>query len=222
VATASATQIDPSREHDQRDQQLYDAWSTGDRVAGNTLVDLYFARLRLYFVTRAAGEHEDLVQTTFLRLSESHDKYRGGSFRAFLFGIARNVFFEHLHERYRLAAIDPLTDSFAQLTRSGFTARLAEREEHRLLLDALMSLPLEVQELLELYYWQQFKGREIAVILDIPAPTVRGRLITARRRLCESFCQLRGKPHAIEFDEEEVKAWLVELRAVLKRVKSSI
>ncbi|MCA9685166.1 MAG: hypothetical protein KC457_23490, partial [Myxococcales bacterium] len=84
---------------DLRDQELYDAWSRGDGHAGNRLFHLYFKRVREYFVNRARGEHEDLVQETFTRLLEKHGDYQGGSFRAFVFGIARLTLFEFYRER---------------------------------------------------------------------------------------------------------------------------
>lgn len=223
MTTATAPEPEPRetrRERDQLDRELFSAWRAGDRRAGDELVAHYFPRLRLYFINRAAGEHEDLVQETFTRLL-AKDSYVGESFRAFLFGIARMVFFEFLRRRYRLREIDPWTDSLCVISKGGLSSRLAQREDHRLLLDALGMLSLEDQDLLELHYWQRLSGRELALVFQVGEPTIRGRLGAARKRLVACFSEAAGKPHANEYQIEDLEAWLVELRAVLRRPKRS-
>lgn len=225
VASATASQTTPAsedrREHDQRDQALFNAWHSGDRRAGNDLVKHYFPRLRMYFIGRAGGEHEDLVQETFTRLLAKYDEYQGGSFRAFTFGVARLVFFEHLRRRYRLRNIDPWTDSLGEICKGNMSSRLAERENHRLLLDALGLLPLEDQDLLEIYYWQGLTGPELSQVFDVVEPTIRGRIRAALKRLAAKFTELAGRPHDNQYSVEHVEAWLVELRAVLRRPAST-
>ncbi|PRP91414.1 RNA polymerase sigma factor SigM [Enhygromyxa salina] len=208
---------DPRRTRDEIDHELFTAWRGGDRRAGNKLVNHYFSRVRLYFVARAAGEHEDLIQETFMRLQAKQANYANGSFRAYLFGIARLVFFEFLHHRYRLREIDPWTDSLSVISKGSFSSRLAAREDHRLLLDALGMLSLEDQDLLELHYWQRLTGRELALVFGVGEPTIRSRLGAARKRLIARFSEAAGKPHTNEYRFEDLEAWLIELRALLKR-----
>jgi RNA polymerase sigma-70 factor, ECF subfamily len=221
TATARKTEPDDRRQHDQRDRELFDAWHAGDRRAGDRLIKHYFPRLRVYFIGRASGEHEDLMQETFTRVMAKYDAYRGGSFRSFLFGVARMVFFEYLRRCYSLRNIDPWTDSLSELGKGNMSSRLAEREHHRLLLDALSSLPLDDQDLLELYYWQRLKARELAEIFEVVEPTIRGRIRAALKRLGATFAEVAGNPHGTEYSAEELEAWLDELRGVLKRGKSS-
>lgn len=223
VATATATQAETQpvdrSEHDQRDRALFDAWHAGDQRAGNVLVKHYFPRLRLYFIGRARGEHEDLVQDTFTRCLSKYAQSRQASFRAFLFGVARMVFLEFLRKRYRLQNIDPWTDSLQGIARSSMSSLLAQREDHRLLLDALAMLTLEDQDLLELYYWQRLPAAELGQIFGCGVPTVRSRIRAALKRLGVCFAQAAGRPHSTEMDEAQLEAWLAELRPLLERSK---
>jgi len=221
VAVASAPKPDRKdrSEHDQRDRALFDTWHAGDARAGNLLVKHYFPRVRLYFIARAQGDHEDLVQETFVRLLSKYEEHRGDSFRAFLFGVARLVFLEFLRRRYRLQNIDPWTDSLGGIVNSGMSSLLAEREDHRLLLDALAMLSLEDQDLLELYYWQRLTARELAEIFGCVLPTVRSRLRAALKRLGVCFTQAAGQPHAKEISSEALETWLAELRPLLEGSK---
>lgn len=210
---------DDRHEHDQRDRELFAAWHAGDGRAGNKLVDHYFARLRVYFIGRAQGEHEDLVQETFTRLLAKYEDYQEGSFRAFLFGIARLVFFEFLRRRYRLQNIDPWTDSLTTICKGSMSSRLAKRENHRVLLDALGMLSLEDQDLLELYHWQRLTARELGGMFGVSEGTIRSRIRATLLRLGKCFGEVAGRSHSIEYGVEELETWLTELRGVLKRSK---
>jgi RNA polymerase sigma factor (sigma-70 family) len=180
-----------SEESRWHDDALYNAWAVGNDAAGAALVTRYSNRLRRYFDSRRTENTEDLVQSTFLRLYEGHRTYRGGFFRAFLFGIARNVFLEYLHERYRLKGTVPLDEyPDAELQH----VWLEELEGQRLLIEALASLPQEDQRILEMFYWRGLKSREIALALDVPQPTTRGRIAAARRRFAQNFSTLSNPP----------------------------
>jgi RNA polymerase sigma-70 factor (ECF subfamily) len=57
------------------------------------------------------------------------------------------------------------------------------RGERKSLLVALRTLPLDLQIVVELYYWQEFKVAEIAAITDVAPGTVKSRLSRARDEL---------------------------------------
>lgn len=151
-----------------------------------------------------------------MRLLAQYDGYQGGSFRAFLFGIANNVFFEFLRRRYRRQNIEPWTDTLAEITKNSMSSRLAKRENHRLLLDALGRLSLQDQDLLELYFWQRLTGREVGAVLGIEEPSVRSRIRATLKRLGKCFTEAAGQPHSTEYGVEDLETWLVELRTVLR------
>ena len=127
-----------------------------DGAAGGTDVKAGFAEEALphldavyRFALRLSGSPDqaaDLVQDTFLRCTESGERFEGRStFRAFLFGVARRVLYDWLRAHYRdRAQLDFAEVSVAQLaadegtTPSQFVVR---HEEHRVLLQALRTIP---------------------------------------------------------------------------------
>ena len=205
------------------DLELLKRWREGDRRAGDQLVRRHFPGVRLYFLGRYPQEHEDLVQETFSRLAKARDAFRGSStFKTYLFRIARYVGYEHLRTRYELKdALVPMSSSLVDLRGRRPSSILAEREDHRLLLDALPHLKLEQQELIELYYWQRLTAKEIAEVIEIPEATVRSRIRLARKRLAKLHRKLGQQEHEREVDEHEIEQWLEELREELNRANLS-
>lgn len=172
----NSSRADPSYD------EFYNAWSDGDDVAGCALVALLSSPLRRYFTARRIEDSDDLVQETFRRLFASHGQYRGGGTRSYLFGIARIVLLEHLAAQRRHARVSPLGE-ISDFSPWCLATALATRDDHRRLAAALASLPEGDRQMLDLFYWQGLKSREIAAEYDIPEPTARGRLATARKRL---------------------------------------
>lgn len=199
------------------DLELLEGWREGDRRAGNELVSRHFPGVRCYFVNKLPSEHEDLVQETFTRLVRSRDQFRGeASFRTYLFRIARHVLAEHLRKRYRQGhPLEPATSSIADLTGGRPSSVIAARERHRLLLDGLRELPLDDQDLLELYYWQDLSAGEIGSLFELVESTVRSRIRAALERLRRRYIALSSAPHSRELSIDEAERWLGELRAVM-------
>jgi len=180
-------------------------------------VNHYFKRIRDYFYNRARGEHEDLTQETFKRVVEKHGDYRGGSFRGFLFGIARLVLFEFYRERHKVQQIDPEVDSLPSLGSGRISTQLSRREDLRLLYDALTQLCFDDLDLLELYYFQQLSGPELAALFGIPLPTIRGRIAAARKRLAKAHAELANSPHDKLISDQEIEQRLGLLREELAK-----
>ena len=85
------------------DRPLFDAWRSGDRRAGDELFQRYFDDLNRFFRGKVNDNViEELIHDSFLRCLNSIDRFSGQStFRAYLFGIVRHVFLDHLRARYR-------------------------------------------------------------------------------------------------------------------------
>jgi RNA polymerase sigma-70 factor (ECF subfamily) len=203
------------------DLELLERWRDGDRAAGNELLERHFRSVRTYFVNKLPNEHEDLVQETFARLVRARDQFRGeASFKTFLLRIARFVLAEQLRKRYRRGRqLELSTSSIASLTERRPSSVISERETHRLLLDALRQIPLEDQELLELYYWQELTGRELGSLFELTESTVRSRVRAALDRLRKAFVALSNTPHNRELELDDVDQWLCELRSVMSHVR---
>jgi RNA polymerase sigma-70 factor (ECF subfamily) len=166
-----------------RDCDLLAAWRAGDRAAGGELIGAHFASVCRFFRTKLGDEVEDLIQQTFLDLLAASSTVT--NVRATLFTIARRRLLDQLRIRYQRDAIELVTSiSVADLGTSPSTAA-ARSEQQRLLHEALAQIPLDHRIALELAYWEDLSGPEIAEILDIPEHTVRSRLARAREALRE-------------------------------------
>ncbi|MCK6549370.1 RNA polymerase sigma factor [Myxococcota bacterium] len=173
------------------DLALFDAWRAGDRGAGATLIERHYDTVVRFFRTKAGPYADDLVQRTFLAVAEGAERYRGASsFRAFLFGVARNVFFEFLRARTkdRLVAPDFAVSSLADLD-TGIVTKMGRRDQEQLLVRCLQTLPVELQVAVELYYWEELSIAELAEVQGVPPGTVKSRLSRARALLAEAMAR---------------------------------
>lgn len=171
------------------DRQLIAAWREGDRAAGQALIERHYDAISRFFATKAGAHAGDLVQRTFLICSESLGRFRGdGSVRAFLYGIARNVLYEHIRSRTKAAAQKPdfSVSSIVDLA-PGVATMADQRAKERALMEALQRIPLELQLIVELYYWEQLRVSELAEVMGVPPGTIKSRLHRARALLQDSI-----------------------------------
>jgi len=92
---------------------------------------------------------------------------------------------------------------------------VARRREHQLLLTALRAIPLDLQVALELYYWEQLDGAELAEVLGIPEGTARSRLRRAREAIAEKIAELEGDADPGAASLRDLDAWAAALRTAL-------
>jgi len=170
------------------DLALLAAWKGGDAGAGDRLLAGHFDGVLRFFRSKLGDDVEDLVQRTFLDLLEAVADDQPLSFRAYLFTIARRRLLDHLRARYRpnadLALVTSLSVADLGTSPSGIVAR---GQQERALLAALRTLSVDHQVALELAYWEDLSGREIAQVLGIAEHTVRSRLARARDALREAL-----------------------------------
>lgn len=195
------------------DQDLLRAWAGGDRAAGGVLVGRYYDPIVRFFRNKAGGAADDLVQRTFLVSAEGASGFRGqGSVRAYLFGIARNVFHEHLRSRARDARVDPDFQESALVDLApGISTVAARRADQRVLLRALQLIPVDHQVLLELYYWEDLSVDELAQVLEIPAGTVKSRLHRARTLLREATARVPATPDETQSARVLLEEWALRV-----------
>lgn len=173
------------------DLELLDQWRGGNRDAADELVARYFDPICRFFRSKLGDDVDDLIQRTFLDCLAAHERFRGdGSFRSYLFSIAHHRLYDHLRSARRAPAqedIGRLSVRDLGTTPSRAAARAQESELVRLAMD---ELALDHRIVLELAYWEEMKGPEIAVALGIGANTVRSRLSRARTALGEAVDRL--------------------------------
>lgn len=166
------------------DLALLDRWCGGDAAAGNTLFRNHFEAIYRFFENKLDRDVDDLVQETFLACMHGRSSFRRhSSFRTYAFAIARNLLYRYWRDRGRTpATVDFEAVSIAALSTS-LGARLVRREDQALMLDALQTLPLEQQLLIELHYWEELDADQLSEVFDTAPATSRSRLFRAREAL---------------------------------------
>lgn len=163
-------------------------WREGDRSSGSVLLRPHIRSVRYFFSTKLVSRDQvdDLVQLTLLRCIERKDGWqRSGSFRAYLLGIARHVLYRHFRwQRRHGGRFTPLETSVEDLQR-GQLETVEVREASSGLMEAMQRIPVDFQITLELTYWHGLSTAETAMVLGVAEPTVRTRILRAKRRLRE-------------------------------------
>jgi RNA polymerase sigma-70 factor, ECF subfamily len=123
---------------------------------------------------------EDVVQEAFLSLWRSRARYdrARGSVRTWVLGIVHNRAIDALRRRTvrdrGLVTEDGIEERLVAPGRTD--AEFARREEAREIRDALGQLPDEQSRVIELAYFGGMTHTQIALMLDTPVGTVKGRM----------------------------------------------
>ena len=93
------------------DALLIQAHNAGDPNAISTLMQRYQHALMGMLVNRVGSDAEDLYQETWVRVSDNLPQYdERGSFKAWLFQIARRLVIDHHRRRNaRIKTVQPLS-----------------------------------------------------------------------------------------------------------------
>jgi len=165
------------------DHALLESWRGGDTRAGAALLQRYSPMVARFFQSKLGDDIDDLVQQTFADVVRARDTVSPDGFRAYLLAVARHRLVDQLRKKSsRPEAFDLAAVSVEDL-RTSVSQRLARDERRAAMLTALRSLSLEFQMVLELTYWEDLSGAEIAVVLGVSPHTVRSRLSRARAAL---------------------------------------
>lgn len=184
--SAASTSPRKLRLADVDDATLVARAGAGDTAALGDLYDRH-ARALFAFLARVASfdEAEDLVHTTFLRVSASASRFdpTKGEARAWLFGIAAN-----LAQERRRALVRKARAFLRATTEPSSAAGEGARNDVARALETLSEAKRVVVVLAEV---EGFSCQEIADMLSIPVGTVWTRLHHARIEL-RAFLEGRG------------------------------
>ncbi len=199
------------------DIELLSAWAAGDERAGERLVMRHYGAIERFFLNKARDDANDLIQRTFLQLLENRTKVEaragdGRDVRRYLFGIARNILLEHLRRgRKQGERFDFATHSIVDLSPGADSWISKGRRSHQLL-QALRQIPLESQLVLELYYWEDLKARELAEILEMPEGSVRTNIRRAKQQLQREIERLAESPQQLQETLSNLDSWARQIR----------
>jgi len=196
------------------DTVLLRRWRDGDRLSGDRLFQRHFHGVFRFFRNKTdESAAEELTQSTFLAVLNAAERFAGrSSFRTYVFSIARNQLLMHLRKRYSHGKVmDFGSISVAELGVSPSEV-LVGRQEQRLLLRALRHVPIAMQIVVELYYWEGLSTAEVAEVLEVAPGTVRSRLARARERISEEIERLAGDAAVAQSTVEGFETWARKLR----------
>lgn len=160
-----------------RDFLLVQKMRMGDEKAIEIFVEKYYPRILSYCQVHI-GDHgyaEDMTQETFERFFRSLKQYRHyGKAANYLYVIAANTCHDY-HRKHKEIATETMPEQ---------ADTRADNTEERLDVQmAFKRLPEEVREVAVLYFLQEQKQKDIAVMLGIGLPLVKYRIRRARELL---------------------------------------
>ena len=197
----------------QDDFQLLEQWRAGETTAGSELLRRYFDNLYRFFSSKVDDEVEDLIQVTLLACVRYQKSLAGvESFRAYLFTVARNELFRHLRRRAKRDVVDFGGTSVIALGISP-TSIIARRQQQQRLVAALRSLPVELQLVLELHYWEGLSTSELASVVDAPQGTIKSRLRRARALLAAALQSAEGAVGDALSSRDVLGSWAEDIRS---------
>jgi len=176
-------------------------------------VERHYPTIERFFFNKVGDRAADLIQLSFLRVLEARTRVRpDANFRAYLLGIARNVLYEHYrHVRKDLDRLDFGTLSVIDVGPTP-SSRMVEQQEARLLLQALQRIPIDYQIVLELYYWEDMRSREVAAVLELPEGTARSRIRRAKQLLEQQLAALARSPTELASTTANLEQWAAHLK----------
>ncbi|MCA9689212.1 MAG: RNA polymerase sigma factor [Nannocystaceae bacterium] len=203
---------------DSSDDWAYlDAWRDGDKRAGERLATRYFALLMRFFLNkvRDVDDAADLVSETLLGCASSMaNAAGGGSFRSYMFAIALNKLRGYYRKQAkRRRELEDFADiCVAQSLPRSPSSIIARVEETQLLVNALRRLSLAQQIVVELNYFENLSGPEIASLLGVSTGTVYTHLNRGRQRLAAVVTELASDPKLAESTMTGLATWAHQVR----------
>ena len=146
------------------------------------------------WLMRNGEDAEDAVQDAFLRAHQAFASYQGGSEKAWLMTIVRNVCLTLLKRRVRPGNVVMLDEAMGEVEQASadiVPASLSSRPDAELLgkierarvQAALKALPQNLREVVVLREFEELSYQEISEVVSVPVGTVMSRLSRARERL---------------------------------------
>ncbi len=198
------------------DAELVLAYRSGDKRAGERLVERYYGKVLNFCRSKAPSKAKDVTQRSFLACFERLEHLRDATaFRNFLFGVVCNQLRKHYREsRGEAERLDFGTVSSMDLDPTPSRVMAAQAEQ-RLLLEGLRRIPLDYQIALELFYWEGMRGSDIAEVLDMPLGTAKARIRRGRQLLEQALGDLQAPGAVLQSTVSDLESWARGLRAVL-------
>lgn len=170
----------------QSDEVIMTKVQQGDLEKSAILFERYQTKVYNYFLRICFNEQlsMDLSQNTFYRMLHYRNSYNSDfSFKSWLFGIARNVFLDHVQSKHSK------TDSLESIKREQQTDKnkAIDKFENEALYEALDKLSSEEREIIVMSRFQNIKYNEIAEIQGLSLSAVKVKVHRAIKKLREFY-----------------------------------
>lgn len=197
------------------DDELLLAWRAGDLQSGQRLWRCHLESVQRFFRNKVPWAVAlDLSQRTVEACLRAQDRIR--SFRSYVLGVATKQLFEYLRTERRKQRHDvDLETMILDDSVDGPEEWMGAKREKRVLLRALRRLPLPLQLVLELRYWEQLSDRDIAEVLGWPAGTVKTRISTGKRALRVQIERLGASPDQLRSTVDSFDQWAARTRQLM-------
>lgn len=177
------------------DEQLIEWVAHGDASCLGTLFERHNRAVYQYCLqmTRNDAHAEDLVQDIFLKILRKAGSFRReGTFRGWLFNIARNVTLDHLRKaKHRVTedapGLEPVDEISAEQAAGG-------SQSMNVVMRALAELPAAVQEVIWLGRFEFDSYEELGQALGCKAGAARVRMHRAMQQLNAAYVTINGAP----------------------------
>jgi RNA polymerase sigma-70 factor (ECF subfamily) len=194
--------MDSSNRFDQFSEEAMIAMATkGDLNAFNQLV-LNYQCITYNYAHTLVGDParaEEITQDSFLKAFQNINKFRGGSFHAWLFQIVTNTSYDLLR-RFKAHPEQPLfpVDSYGEEVESAnwlidptiAVEKIVEQnEEMKHLYQILDELPIAYRCVIALVDVFELDYKEAAMIMKVPLGTIKSRLARARWQIKEKLLE---------------------------------
>ncbi|MCH9682407.1 MAG: sigma-70 family RNA polymerase sigma factor [Deltaproteobacteria bacterium] len=201
------------------DWELLEAWRDGHVPSGQILLKRYLGLLTRFFQNRVSNPDDvaELVSETMLACTRARERMRdSGAFRSFLISCAMNtlrLYFRTKAKRSR--EVDDFANTCVgeQVDHPrSVTSMIAIQQEGRLLVRALRQLPLDQQIVLELHYFENLNGTEIAQLLGTPKQTAYTRLKRGTDKLRALVTAQAESPELAASTMMGLRTWAAQVR----------
>ncbi len=173
-----------------------------------------------FFVNKVGNpsDADDCAQRTLERVLHKAKDEEIRSWSAYALGVARNVLREYWREiakKNQVASIESDDNDFGGISLAqlgaGVSTIINAGQWQRLIADALRTLRLDYQTVLELYFWENMRHREIAEIMEIPPGTVGTWLRRGKAEVEERLQQVAQQEGLEPIDSRELERRLREI-----------
>lgn len=181
------------------DEQLIEWVAQGDASCLGTLFERHNRSVYQFCrqMTRNGSQAEDLVQDIFLKILRKAGSYRRqGSFRAWMFNIARNMTLDQIRKAKRRGDLMPIDSSIEANPVDHRSAEVAAASSQKMsvVAQALANLPTAIQEVIWLGRFEFDNYEELGHALGCKPATARVRMHRAMQQLNVEFETINGAP----------------------------